>query len=66
MSADRGTLHMEPWGVDIPANACKASNTKHLSILDDGHRARGTLELLAAHQSGLVEHRCSTGRCHDE
>jgi hypothetical protein len=52
--------------VDLPADTCKASDTKHLSILDDGHGARSALELLAAHQSSLVEHRCVTGWRHDE
>ena len=54
------------WEIDLPANACKAGDTKHLSILDNGHGARGALELLAANQSSLVEHRCITSRRHDE
>ena len=54
------------WDVDLPANACEAGDTKDLSVLNDGHRARGALELLAANQSSLVEHRCITSRRHDE
>jgi hypothetical protein len=51
---------------DLPANACETSNTKDFAVPHDGHGASGTLELLTAQQGGLVEHRRSTGWCHDE
>lgn len=51
---------------DLPADACEASNTEDFAVSDNGHGASGALELLTAQQSGLVEHRRSTGGCHDE
>jgi len=51
---------------DLPADACKASDTKDFAVPYDGHGASGTLKLLTAQQGGLVEHRHSTGRRHDE
>jgi hypothetical protein len=51
---------------DLPADACEASNTENFAISYNGHGTSGALELLAAQQGGLVEHRRSTGGRHDE
>ena len=57
---------VETRAKDSPADACEASNTEDFAVSDNGHGTGGALKLLTAQQGGLVEHRRSTGGCHDE
>lgn len=57
---------VKPRAKDVPSDACEASNTEDFAVSYDGHGTSGALELLTAQQGGLVEHRRSTGGCHDE